>query len=64
MKKASAHQETIERLATLKAEGGHLLLTTKGDSPAAHARLRMIDAKIRSLSGQLGRPALAGPKGS
>jgi len=48
-----AHKETKERLELLKAEGAYLLMASKNEKSAEHARLRMIDEKIKSLSGQL-----------
>ena len=54
MKNAStAHKETNERLELLKAEGAYLLMALNSGRSAEHARLRMIDEKIKSLSGQL-----------
>lgn len=52
MKNASAgNKETNERLEMLRAEAGHLLMTSKNHNSADQARLRMLDAKIKSLSG-------------
>jgi hypothetical protein len=50
---STAHKETNERLELLKAEGAYLLMALNSGRSAEHARLRMIDEKIKSLSGQL-----------
>lgn len=59
---STAHKETKERLELLKAEGAYLLMGLKSGRSAEQARLRMIDEKIKSLSGQLKPQRYASPR--